>query len=98
MQSVHKGVLFTCDQCSYKSALNSYLKKHIESVHSRKSNQSFPNLKCDQCNFTSTDENKLSFHKLSVHKGVLFTCDQCSYKSSLNSYLKKHIESVHSRK
>ena len=51
------------NQCGYKGASRSKLKRHKESIHDKEAND----LECNQCEFVSSTRNQLNRHKMTIH-------------------------------
>ena len=81
---------YSCDQCPFKTAYQSMLKKHTESVHLMLKNYS-----CDHCDYQATNNGKLKIHINNVHLMKKFCCDQCDYRCGQKVNLMSHIKSRH---
>ena len=56
-----KTVIYSCDQCEYKTNLKGSFKTHIESAHNNVT------YSCNQCEYKATLEGTLKTHNESVH-------------------------------
>ena len=63
IQSVHREVTHSCDECNYTTTEIGYLRNHIKSTHSR--NQ----FVCYKCDCKAIYQDNLKTHKKSKHQG-----------------------------
>merc|ERR1719427_2591445 len=81
--------LCTCDQCGYRTASKSDLKRH-KLIHSGEKPH-----KCDQCDCSTATKTNITMHKR-IHSGEKFyVCDQCSFSTVCKSRLTRH-KMIHS--
>ena len=70
--SLHKRVMYPCNQCSYKAVHKSILKTHKISVHEG------VRYLCNQCDYKAKWKSNLKTHERSVHESVKYLCNQCT--------------------
>ena len=63
IQSVHREVTYSCDECNYTTTEIGYLRNHIKSTHSK---AQYP---CDKCDYTAIHQDNLKTNKKSKHPG-----------------------------
>ena len=84
--------IFKCEQCTYKTAHKTGLKKHVREGHG-----SIESILCNKCYFATSLKASLINHIKCVHNmgDKQFKCNKCPYSSALKGNLKMHTESVH---
>ena len=80
-----------CDQCEYKTKLETHLREHQRKKH----DNNFQKYKCDQCDYKCIRSDYLRRHVESLHEKVRYHCDQCGYQATRMQYLKKHYKTIH---
>ena len=56
MESIHEGVIYSCDLCNYKATQKGYNQQHVRSVHEG------VKYNCEQCNYKTTQKCNLLQH------------------------------------
>ena len=84
MDSIHRGVWYTCNLCEYNTKWKRPFKTHIESVHGNVQLWSVWLQGTIQSESQSTRTD-------SVHGDVQYSCDHCDYKATRKGDLKTHI-------
>ena len=87
--SVHEGVRYSCDQCSYKAKSTRLVNQHHALKHL---GIKYP---CNECDYKGTTNGSLQQHKKTVHEGLRYSCDQCDYQGTTSSHLNVHKKTVH---
>ena len=67
-KSVHEGIKYACDKCTYQATQQSSLTRHFQSIHDKSVRYT-----CDQCEFQTARQSSLIRHVQSVHKEVRFS-------------------------
>ena len=106
VRTVHEGLRFPCDMCSYSATRPDKLKLHRERKHLNPSPRKVRKSKyeegqehfCDKCDYKSDKIKNLQAHMVRVHSEQMFHCDQCEYVGSFKLNLKHHQERMHSGK
>ena len=92
--SVHKTKekKFKCNKCSYVSAYNRALYRHIRSVHDK-----IKSHVCNDCGYAASEKSSLEEHRQSKHiKGEKrYKCNICPFESHFRGYLSKHVKIKH---
>ena len=82
-----------CEECSFKSRYEKYLRRHNATVHSDQKD-----FKCMECNFSCNRMDNLSNHIKNMHekdsKPIHF-CTKCDFSSSYLTSLRRHVREVH---
>ncbi len=84
---------FECDQCDYKAAVPSLLKKHVNRKHSE---QSLDHL-CQECGKSFKDKDYLQNHIRTRHQKEELTCFSCGVYFPSQKALGVHLKEVHDR-
>ena len=77
----HKGLKYSCDECSSKFATLANVKRHKGELHSDDT------VKCELCDFTGS-KGRLHWHTRSKHMEEKFHCEQCDFTSKTKNGLK----------
>ena len=90
--SVHKGILYSCSLCDYKSPYKYNLNKHTKYKHTESQKQ----MKhiCTICGKTYAKKNGLTDHEL-THNERTLKCEMCGTSFYNILYLKRHHRTVH---
>ena len=89
-------VLYTCDQCIFKTQDKYHLKKHIIAKHTG------IRYDCGECNYQSAYKKSIKRHRWGAHKTIAepaVTCAQCDNKYPFHSqdHLRKHVKKHHNQ-
>ena len=89
-RSCHDGIMYSCNQCQYKSkrfqeGLISHMLKHGAG----------PWYYCDQCDFRAAKSERIKAHRMTMHGNANYACDQCYYRSTKQFNLKHHMQVKH---
>ena len=77
-KAVHVLKSFKCDQCKYRTKMNSNLKDHINKVHNGVRDTLY---KCDVCDYQG-NKSHLKRHKESVHENKKnWFCKACTFST-----------------
>ena len=76
IESIHDKIIYSCNQCEYKTNLKVNFKTHIESVHARST------YSCNQCEYKAALEESLKTHIESVHENETVE-DVCSTQNMI---------------
>ena len=88
-RSKHEGIVYSCQQCSYKATQQSNLKRHQESVNEG------VKYSCNKCEYQTPRQGSLKTRQQSVHEGVTYFCNQYGYQATAQSNIKMHRDYVH---
>ena len=88
-QLKHKGQVYTCDQCDYRTPVRYRLNEHIKNLHTKEYNY------CDKCVFKTVRNSVLKKHVETEHNGVLSRCDMCELSFKIPTRLEDHKRYVH---
>ena len=87
VDSKHKGIRYSCDQCDYWAKQFGCLERHINLVH-----LNIKNYNCGQCDYRATHLGDLKKHVKSVHLKI--SCSRKKHHAySHSSNLNRHVES-----
>ena len=67
VQSVHKKIKYSCNQCDHQATTHGNLKTHVQSVHEK------IKYSCNQCDHQATQQGSLKRHIQSVHAKIKFS-------------------------
>ena len=89
-RTVHDGIIYSCNQCKYKSkrfqeGLAPHMLKHGAG--------SWYN--CDQCEFKAAQAKYIKNHRMVMHGSANYGCDQCNYRSTREFNLHHHMKAKH---
>ena len=86
IETMHNGVRYRCNECSYLSSDKANLRRHVLTLHE---GLKFP---CQNCDYHATDSGNLRRHNDSVHLNLKrFQCSQCEYCTNDNGNLRRHL-------
>ena len=88
-RSKHEGLLYTCDECEYKSEYKPNLDQHKRYVHSAKL------INCTQCEYLSSTKRAMTRHIQNVHFEKTFQCEQCNFRAGSLPQLNNHKRKSH---
>ena len=74
MKSIHKCIVFSCDQCAYKATQKDNLLQHIKSI------LQIVMFSCNECDYKQHKNGNLLTH-MTTHAGVKFSCNFKHIKS-----------------
>jgi KRAB domain-containing zinc finger protein len=82
---------FECDECGKAFGQAGYLRRHVESIHTK------IRFTCDVegCDKSYSFKNGLSMHIKSIHEGDGHRCEQCDKNFSTKQHLTHHTKTVH---
>ena len=84
-----KDAKYFCVHCDYKSARQTHMKIHNQSVHEG------IKYACNQCEYQATQGSNLKKHQQSKHDFVQLKCNRCDYAARRLDHLKIHKQAVH---
>ncbi|XP_006811197.1 zinc finger protein 711-like [Saccoglossus kowalevskii] len=86
-REVHRGKMFSCQECNYKAPIKSYIEVHVRRSHTQK-----PVYKCDLCNFQTLFKQNFDKHITVTHSSERrFMCDKCPRVYKDKSHLMQHM-------
>ena len=95
-ESVHDGIVYKCDYCSYTAKRKGNLNEHILHKHSIRNEKEFKTIfTCtdEECKFETQYRSTLKSHIESKHEGIVrYKCDfmNCDYRTNESKSLKEH--------
>ena len=95
-QSVHDGIVYKCECCSYVAKRKGTLNEHILHKHSSGNGKEFNKIYActdDECKFETQYRSTLKNHIESKHEGIVrYKCDfmNCDYRTNESKSLKEH--------
>ena len=94
MQSIHRGMMFLCDECDYKSPQTSTLKAHKQIAHNRHPKVSV--VQHTSQSHTCDQYNNSAMHMKASHEPP--KCSLCNFSSTQHYTLQAHKRTVHSER
>ena len=85
-----------CEECTFTSRYEKYLRRHILTVHSDKKE-----FRCTKCDFSCNRMDNLSKHITNIHEKdtkSVHSCTMCDFTSSYLTSLRRHVREVHKHK
>ena len=79
---------YKCQICDQKYCNATGLKRHIEAVHRKGSEKSFP---CELCGKNFDTKHYVATHKNAVHSEKIVECNNCHKMFSKSGNLKRHL-------
>ena len=100
---VHEGVMFSCNQCDFKTNGKAGLKRHISAKHIEKAGKETAVLECNfkDCTYKTLLKYFLKTHIENKHEGIIrFRCEfmNCTYGAKDRQSLKEHTTTHSSEK
>lgn len=85
----HKGILFECEDCEYKTSTRQLLASHV------KGNHVDLHLKCTDCDYECPTYSRMKRHTEERHSDNSFQCNDCDYKGRTKDNLYYHKVKEH---
>ena len=78
--------------CTYKSALQTNLKRHVDAVH-----KDLRGHICKECGYAASQKATLNAHMVTIHNigDKKYNCEKCPYATAYRSRLVTHIQEKH---
>ena len=77
IESVHEGVVYSCDRCSYQGKDRKYL-----DIHKKRNHEGIV-FSCSQCDYRARQISKLKSHQEAKHEGKANRCHVFSSPGSI---------------
>jgi KRAB domain-containing zinc finger protein len=92
VQSVHRGIRFTCEYCDFVTIDKGSLKRHVNGQHKGLKH------KCDFCEYENAQIGNVKKHIQTKHQNIVYHCPYCSLEAKHKWYLEQHVRKLHTDK